>query len=196
MEIIKFERPHWIQDGLIFYTPKYFQSNDDIKNSRQREVQMLGQAKSKFPNCYVLDSNLWDSFESDEENILVSIASFGKTEVVFIDLNKKLIMNELDILTMSSSVNIKIFGEYYLKKLKYSTEKKVFGSGSKTFEITATIRDDYKIKVNAETKEEALALANEVSISDWDHPDIEPHLSHRKIIRHARWGNLSVEEIV
>tara|TARA_B110000259_G_scaffold180550_1_gene221429 strand:- start:2055 stop:2558 length:504 start_codon:yes stop_codon:yes gene_type:complete len=71
-----------------------------------------------------------------------------------------------------------------------------FGKGPKRFLVTATINDRYTLPVWAETKEEAIALSHDVKTSLWDHPDIEPHLTQRVIVRMARWGNLEVEEIV
>jgi hypothetical protein len=72
-----------------------------------------------------------------------------------------------------------------------------FGNGSNEYEVTATIRDNYTIKVFADSEEEALAIANSVEIHDWEHPVVpeDSHLQDRRMMRHCRWGNLSVRMV-
>lgn len=72
-----------------------------------------------------------------------------------------------------------------------------FGNGKTAYQVTALIRDDYTIKVFADSEEEAIEIANSVPIHDWEHPTIpeDMHLQDRRVIRHCRWGNLSAKEI-
>lgn len=72
---------------------------------------------------------------------------------------------------------------------------KSFGSGSKTYKVTAVLRDEYTLDVKADSEEEAVDLAFNINIADWKHEEIEPHLTERAIVRMARWGNLSAEEV-
>jgi hypothetical protein len=73
----------------------------------------------------------------------------------------------------------------------------VFGNGNTEYEVSVLIRDTYKVKVMANSEEEALRIADEVPIHDWEHPDVleDKHLEDRRVIRHCRWGNLSVKEV-
>ena len=77
----------------------------------------------------------------------------------------------------------------------YLDEKPTFGSGSNKYRVKAIIRDEYVLEVLANSAEDAKAVASAVEIHHWDHLDIEPHLTERKLMRYARWGNFEVEDI-
>lgn len=195
MEYIKPDIPSWVLEEKIFYTPKYFSNLNQIKDEEDRNLQILGLAKSKFLNMNVLDSNRYESFEDETEDFLVSISCFGDTTVVFPDLGQTLNMSSLDLLTLDSSISYAIQGDFHKQKLKCSKDKKVFGEGSSKFEVVATIRDEYRISVMADSPAEAIELARDIDICEWLHPDIEPHLEDRRLVRFARWGNFYTTEV-
>jgi hypothetical protein len=195
MNRIKFDHPQWIADGSGLYTPKYFESIDRVHDDKVRVSASIGQAKSKFPGKNIQGLVPDDRSEIDPEYIMLGIAAFGDTSVEIPSKNMILEMTERDILTIDISIPHKISGQFYVTELLGSPEKKVFGSGEKEFEVVATIRDEYRLKVFANSEEEAIDIANATDISDWQHPTIEPHLVDRKIIRHARWGNLKATEV-
>jgi hypothetical protein len=100
-----------------------------------------------------------------------------------------------DIAIVSADTPIDVSGNCLLFDFYVSNEPKVFGSGSLKFEVTALINDKYTVVVNADNPEQAIDIANEIPISSWLHPTIEPGLQERKIIRYARWGNLYATEV-
>jgi hypothetical protein len=71
---------------------------------------------------------------------------------------------------------------------------KPFGSGSKEYEVTSIVSDEYKIKVLADSEEEALRVADSIDIYEWDHLDINKHLPTKNILRFSRWGNFKVNK--
>ncbi len=100
-----------------------------------------------------------------------------------------------DIVLASGDAAISISGNCTAFDFYISDSPKVFGTGSRKFEVSATINDKYVISVNADNEEQAIEIANKISIDNWEHPTIEPHLKERKIVRYARWGNLSATEV-
>lgn len=195
MDRVKFDHPQWIADGSGLYTPNYFESLDKVHDKEFRVSSSIGQAKSKFTGRNIQGLVPDDRSGIDTEYIMLSIAAFGDTSVEIPSKNMILEMAETDILTIDISIPHKISGQFYVTELLGSPEKKVFGSGEKEFEVVATIRDEYRLKVFANSREEAIDIANATDIADWQHPTIEPHLVDRKIIRHARWGNLEATEV-
>lgn len=194
MRNIKFDNPQWIGEGQGLYTPNYFESVDDVHDDKIRVSASIGQAKSKFIGKNIHGVAPEDRSEINPEYMLLSIAAFGETFVEIPSKDMVIELSERDILTIEMSLLHKISGKFYATELAGSPEKKVFGSGPKEFVVVATIRDEYRLKVFAETQEQAIDVANGVDIADWEHPTIEPHLTDRRIIRHARWGNLKAME--
>lgn len=100
-----------------------------------------------------------------------------------------------DIVIVSGDTPIDVSGSCLLFDFYASNQPIIFGNGSIKFEVTALINDKYTVVVNAENPEEAIDIANKIPINSWLHPTIEPGLEERKIIRYARWGNLSATEM-
>jgi hypothetical protein len=100
-----------------------------------------------------------------------------------------------DIVIVSGDTPIDVSGNCLLFDFYVSSEQIVFGDGSLKFEVTALINDKYTVVVNADSPEEAISIANEIPINSWLHPTIEPGLKERRIVRYARWGNLSATEV-
>lgn len=195
MKEINLENPEWIMDGLAFYSPGYFETIGQIRDEDTRNLQSLGQARSKFPEKNVYDIKPYSKEDASVPNILVSVSSFGDASVELLDLDTIVKMSDCDIFTFSGDISHKINGDCYVSIVECSDTKRIIGSGSKTFEVIATIRDEYRLEVQADDEDQAIFFANGVDISQWKHPDIEPELSERRLIRHARWGNLRATEI-
>jgi hypothetical protein len=181
----------WAIDRLIMYSPKTFDEKSIVENSVDLHNQMLGNAKSKFDNY-----NIFSGQMEGLDNIH-SLAILSNGKIKFSDFEIEIDVYRGDLIAYRSDLHVDTNFSFIEKLFAYNNAPKTFGNGSKLYEITATIRDDYKISVYANNSEEALKVANDVSISEWRHPDVleDSHLEDRRIIRHARWGNLSVNEI-
>jgi hypothetical protein len=153
--------------------------------------ELYGAMRSKFTHLnvfnQVIDSNMIDVvvfFEHANVSILdydipVSPGSFLATT------------KEIDFSKLSH-VTYKHFVFGYGPR----TDTK-FGNGSTEYEVTVLIRDNYTIKVFADSEEEALQIADTVEVHDWEHPVVpeDSHLQDRRMMRHCRWGNLSVRKV-
>lgn len=181
----------WLIDRSIMVSPKTF--NDEIlfEGSADLKMQMLGITKSKFDNFNVF-SNVMEGYD----NIYV-YAILEDGTVSFPEVNIVHTIGRGDYLAYRSDMMADISSQAIKMVFAYNDSPKVFGDGKNLYEVTASIRDDYKISVYANSSEEALAIADKISISEWRHPDVleDAHLEDRRIIRHARWGNLSANEI-
>ena len=107
------------------------------------------------------------------------------------------IVNRHDVLFAIDDTGIDI-PEHLLKYkiiFSFSRKKELFGTGSKVYQVTAIIRDNYTINVLADSEEEAIANAKYIPAYEWHHPDIEPHLTERRMVRMARWGNFVAKEV-
>jgi hypothetical protein len=180
----------WVVPGKVFTSVNFF-DEDTLENRSELEEQMLGKVRSKFDK-----HNIYGYFTNEGKNIFA--IAMHKNGVLSIP-EHNVIMNvpRGTFIAFYDNIECNILetSEYLEKHFSYVDKAGILGSGSKAFEVVATIRDEYRLKVMASSEDEALQIANAHDISEWEHPDIEPHLSDRRIIRHARWGNLSVREI-
>lgn len=79
-------------------------------------------------------------------------------------------------------------GEWFYYNYR-SEIKEIQGVGSALYEVVATVTDEYRIKVYANSEEDAKETARTIDVANWDHPDIRPDLQDRVIVRHAKWGD-------
>jgi hypothetical protein len=102
-------------------------------------------------------------------------------------------MNKGDVLIFPSGMNHEISdtNKAMVKKICYR-QKVRNKTGSKEFTVTSTVIDKYQVKVYADSEEEAIENAKTVPISQWEHLNIYPDVSERKIIRYAKWCNFEV----
>ena len=68
-------------------------------------------------------------------------------------------------------------------------------SGSKEFIVTATLTDKYSIQIKADSEQDALLKAENISLSKWTHLDLYPDIKERKVIRYAKWGNFEAKPL-
>lgn len=162
------------------------------KDERKLTQFLLGHAKSKFGNFTVF-SEWMDGIE----DCITSLAVLNEGTIEFPTLGVNLKASRGDVLTFLSDLPFIPQVKILMKKFSFVRTRESFGTGSKTFRVEALIRDHYTININAETKEEAIEIANEIPIAEWQHPDIpeDLHLTDRRVVRHARWGNLTAEEV-
>jgi hypothetical protein len=181
----------WSIDKTIMFSPSTIDDATLSENGRELHMQMLGNAKSKF-DIY----NVFSSQMAGLQNIH-SLVAIDSGTIEFPELNIKYKVDRGDLVAYRNDIYVIKTANFVEKLFAYNDAPKTFGSGSNLYEVVATIRDDYKISVYANSPEEALEIANQTSISEWRHPDVveDAHLEDRRIIRHARWGNLSVNEI-
>jgi hypothetical protein len=181
----------WILEKSILVSPKSFNEEILFNDSHDLSAQMLGITKSKFDTF-----NVFSSCMEGYENIhAYAILSDG--EINFPELGISHHVGRGDFVAYRTDLVAEI-GVHSIKHVfSCNDSPRVFGDGPNTYEVTATIRDDYKITINANSNEEAIRIADQVPISEWRHPDVleDSHLEDRRVIRHARWGNLSAVEI-
>lgn len=101
------------------------------------------------------------------------------------------------IITTTPQAILHIEQEFILTEFEiYFTDQKArIGDGVKEYEVISIVRDEYRIKVFANSEEEALALANKTPPSKWEHLEIDTHIEQRNLIRMARWGNFTAKEL-
>lgn len=181
----------WAIDKLIMFSPATIDDKTLSEDGRELHMQMLGNAKSKF-DIYNVFSNEMEGLDN-----IHSLVALNTGTVSFPEFNIRYDVWRGDLVAYRGDLISVRTADFVEKVFAYNDAPKYFGNGPKLYQVTATIRDDYKISVYASSEEEALTTANSISISEWDHPDVEEdsHLEDRRIIRHARWGNLSVNEI-
>ena len=89
-----------------------------------------------------------------------------------------------------------IDGDFLVETFKYKDGIDGFGTGSKKYIVTSTIRDVYELSVNAESEEDALEKSKQYHINDWHHLEsTDSQLEDMVFVRAAKWGNFSVREI-
>lgn len=181
----------WLVDRTIMVSPFAFDEKLYSENGDDLRRQMLGITKSKFDNLNVF-SDVLEGYST-----IHAFAVIGEGTVEFPDFGIKHTIGPGDFMAYRDDLNVILGAPVIPREFSYNNAPKSYGNGEKVYEVTATIRDDYKISVHANSPEEAIAIAESVSISEWRHPDVleDSHLEDRRLVRHARWGNLSVNEI-
>lgn len=181
----------WSVNKLIMFSPDTFDEKTIVEDGKELRMQMLGNAKSKF--------DIFNVFSGQMEGLenIHSLVALDSGTIEFPDFNVKYEVSRGDLVAYRNDLTVNKNARFVEKLFAYNDAPKTFGSGSNLYEVVATIRDDYKISIYADSPAEALEIANQTSISEWRHPDVmeDSHLEDRRIIRHARWGNLSVNEI-
>ena len=156
-----------------------------------------GIAQSKFG---------YGSAKYNDQNIIIGNFDTGvqvffaraNTSLFIESLNLKVPLNAGEILLSKTNIKYQVKNSNDIISLIFgiSFEEQFVGAGSNSYEVSCTIKDIYKIKVRANTPEEAIKIANSEPIHSWKHPDIIEDLhKNRVLVRMARWGDLSVLEI-
>jgi hypothetical protein len=184
-------------DGLFIEkdTTLYSEGNfvgynfDNVSSIKQ---ELFGVIRNKYFNFNVFS----DVLESDK--IITAIVFFKDADIELLDVKIHVAQGsvfastkQIDLDAISNVPNIAFHFGYGPRSAT------VFGNGANEYEVSVLIRDTYKIKVFANSEDEALKIADDVPLYDWEHPDVleDAHLEDRRVIRHCRWGNLSVKEL-
>lgn len=166
-----------------------------LSDSNEKGVTqfLLGHAKSKF-GSFTIFSEWMDGID----DCIIGLAVLSEGSIEFPTLGISLKASRGDVLTFLSDLPFIPQVKIIQRKFSFVRTRESFGTGSKTFKVEVLIKDHYTININADTKEEAIAIADEIPIAEWQHPDIpeDLHLTDRRVVRHARWGNLTAEEVI
>lgn len=198
--MIKRKFSHNVEEfnDLVRVFPGYF-SNVKYADKENRKIdssftpgmkqEILGVNRSKFPEYTVMP------YEEPDGHSMKSIVLLEDSTVRFLDLKLEITQPYGTIITFLNNLEYGVAGKHFLQEFSYTKRAGLVGTGSKKFRVTATIKDKYTLDVMADDEESALLIANGVGMAEWDHPTIEPWLTDRRMIRHARWGNLDAMEI-
>jgi hypothetical protein len=98
------------------------------------------------------------------------------------------------ILITTNSRNPEVLdGNFILKKFKIIRKPKI-GTGDRLYRAEITFSDTYHINVFADNEKDALNIAYEIEISNWEHdwPN-DPELDRNQRTRHSAWGKKMIE---
>lgn len=184
-------------DGLFIEKDVTLYSEDNFlgygfDNLGDIEEELFGIIRNKYSNLNIFNTVL------EQDRVLTAIVFFQDADISTLGFNLHVSAGsvlastkKIDLDNLSKVQNLAFNFGY---GTKHTTK---IGTGPKEYEISAMIRDDYKLRVFANSEEEALSLADTIPINEWEHPDVaeDAHLEDRRVIRHCRWGNLSVKEL-
>jgi hypothetical protein len=162
----------------------------DPDDSRIKE-ELFGAMKSKFTHVNVFNDVL-DSY------MITGVVFFGHADISIFEFN--IHVSPGDFIATTREIDFERLKDVEFRHFSYGYGPRSatkFGDGNTEYEVSVLIRDNYTIRVFANSEEEALKIADDVPIHDWEHPTIpkDSHLQDRRIMRHCRWGNLSVREV-
>lgn len=180
----------WITDHNAFVLRNIFSDSDFLDlGTVTQEIGII--CKSNYSRFTVY---LW---KDPEVKDTITAYVFNSQEAVEIKVGGELVSvknNDVLLIVDDSDTAIPSGIVKHRMEFSFSKKKELFGNGSKVFDVTAKISDEYRIKVLADSEEDAVEQARDIPIYEWEHPDIEPHLTERMIIRMARWGNIVAKE--
>jgi hypothetical protein len=185
--------------NTIFFSSNFFDLNID-KNESDIINELFLHCKSKFNlefNMEIINE------QSDGDGISVIVVSDYDTEIVFEDTadilrfpdKKRISASPGDIISFHSSNNFISNQTIKLYNFNYKIDEKVFGEGSKLFEVTATLKDEYKIRVKSDSYEDAIKQAYSINLTEWKHVELNTNLPSIQINRYTKWGMLDAFEL-
>lgn len=128
-------------------------------------------------------------------NVISLVCKSKEAVVYFPERDYTFNMKTSSLLLFYEKIKYEILeGEIILNSFEIDP-KPVFGAGDSEYQITSVVRDIYKIKVRANSEEEAKAIANNIDLCDWNHLDIDRDLPEIKLMKYSRWGNLIVDKL-
>lgn len=153
--------------------------------------EVFGIAESSFSHV-----DLYRDYEDDLKVMLLAV--FASNYTINIDGQGLEVAFGDCLITTDPQKILGVEPEFILTELEFyfTEEKQQLGSGSKEYEVTSVVRDEYKIKVFADSEEEAIEIAKNISPSKWEHLEIDTHIEQRSMIRMARWGHFSAKESI
>lgn len=182
----------WIEDHSLLHTKlNGYYVKDFSEDTLAKEALVI--AKSNFSKYSIFPSS-----GQELQHLTAFVAKeSGKLNIEHNGISKVILVSQFDIVIKDSldPYDVQDMSNFYVLTFDYVQQKALLGAGDRVFQVTAKIYDEYRIKVRANSSDEAIDFANSINIAEWEHPDIEPHLTKREIVRYARWGNLNAEEV-
>jgi hypothetical protein len=179
----------WIKENEIFQAEVSSQFKMlDENNFRET---LLNICKSNYKNKTLYK---WQTDKTEKYLNCFFAISNGLVDIDGVD--DRIGINAGSMLVIPGDYRFEIdHGNFLNFIFEYNDKQEVFGNGSKLYSVVSTLRDEYRLSVYANSKEEAIGLANTIPIHEWEHPVVEPGYLETKIVRYARWGNLRAEEV-
>jgi hypothetical protein len=150
-------------------------------------------------------SNFSDITLTNDTDSMLTIGAINQWDAYAVLEDATVFVNDDPVWVFANSIIIRINSETKLELPEIPSifivtngswvKGKSFGTGSNKYEVTAVLRDEYTIEIEADSEEEAARLAYNIDISEWHHKELETNLVDRVLVRMARWGNLSTKKV-
>lgn len=180
----------WIGNNRDVFLLRDMPFKNAVINDRESYInEVFGIAESSFSHV--------DLYHDYEDNLKVMlIAVFASNYTINLDGQDLDVSFGDCLITTEPQKILQVEPEFILTELEFyfTEEKQQLGSGSKQYEVTSFVRDEYRIKVFADSEEEAIEIAKGISPSKWEHLEIDTHIEQRTMIRMGRWGIFSAKE--
>lgn len=163
----------------------------DLNNKKETRERLFNFTKAKFK--YKKNITITDEPSDYGITCIVSLSNICKIEM----FGRTHSLQERFVIMFIGSQDYKLIdGDFLVETFKYKDGVDGFGTGSKKYIVTSTIKDVYELSVNAESEEDALEKSKHYNINDWHHLEsTDSHLKDMVFVRAAKWGNFSVREI-
>jgi hypothetical protein len=180
----------WITDNVMLVSGLPIE-DIGLDNELELRKRLFILVKAKFK--YKKNITITDEPSDSGITSIVCISDFCKIEM----FGKIHTLEKRFIVMFIGKENYKLVeGEFLIETFKYKDGLDGFGTGSKKYIITSTIRDVYELPINAESEEDALEKSKQYHINDWHHLEsTDSNLKDVVFVRAAKWGNFEVREI-
>lgn len=180
----------WLTEDTILLSPLSLEGID-LNNKKEIRERLFILTKAKFK--YKKNITITDEPSDHGITCIVSLSNICKIEM----FGKTYSLQERFTVMFIGSQDYKLIdGDFLVETFKYKDGIDGFGTGSKKYIVTSTIRDVYELSVNAESEEDALEKSKQYHINDWHHLEsTDSQLEDMVFVRAAKWGNFSVREI-
>lgn len=190
-----FDLPHnsagsWITEDIMLNSALPLEGID-LNNKKEIRERLFTLTKAKFK--YKKNITITDEPSDYGITCIVSLSNICKIEMFG---RTHSLQERFSVMFIGSQDYKLIDGDFLVETFKYKDGMDGFGTGSKKYIVTSTIRDVYELPVNAESEEDALEKSKHYDVIDWHHLEsIDSHLKDMVFVRAAKWGNFSVREI-
>jgi hypothetical protein len=163
----------------------------DLNNKKEIRERLFTLTKAKFK--YKKNITITDEPSDYGITCIVSLSDICKIDM----FESTHSLKERFIVMFIGRQDYKLIdGDFLVETFKYKDGLDGFGTGSKKYIVTSTIKDVYELPVNAESEEDALEKSKHYHINDWHHLEsTDSHLKDMVFVRAAKWGNFDVREV-
>lgn len=133
------------------------------------------------------------SFSEESNNKVIALLFFENNELCYKDSVYHVVPGDVLLLLNIDTYNIgypnkfKEYVFYFQKNIENNIQ-------NNTYTVLATLTDNYKITISADSRESALEIAYGTPLDQWIHLKHDEESNIRPIIRKSSWGNLRIEE--